>query len=180
MNLLSRNLYKQTRSISRTNKLFRSPSAIDVFDGSCYSKVDFKINEDSSIKEAITRFTVFNIGCLAVTDKNNKLVGVCSERDYIKKIAFDNKNDVHLKVKDICTSGQNIIVAKKDDTIESCMQKMMFKNIKHLIIVDDTNDQFIGMISIRDLIKEIMKKNKETITRLSDFNIGKGAFFGSE
>jgi hypothetical protein len=36
------------------------------------------------------------------------------------------------------------------------------------------------MISIKDLIKEIMKKNDDLITRLSDFKIGKGAYFGSE
>jgi CBS domain containing-hemolysin-like protein len=60
------------------------------------------------------------------------------------------------------------------------MNKMMFKDIRHLLILDDKKDEFVGMISIRDLIKEIMKKNSDTITRLSDFKIGKGAFFGSE
>ena len=177
-NLLNRTVL--CKSISTSKNLLKNASANDVFEQSCYHKLDFKINEDSSVKEAVTRFTAFNIGCLAVVDKNNKLVGVCSERDYIKKIASMNLNDSNFKVKDIYTSGPSIIVAKKDDSIESCMQKMMFKNIKHLIIVDDKNPEFIGMISIRDLIKEIMKKNKDTITRLSDFNIGKGAFFGSE
>jgi len=60
------------------------------------------------------------------------------------------------------------------------MNKMLFKDIRHLLIVDDTNNECIGMISIKDLIKEIMKNNHESITRLSDFNLGKGAFFGSE
>ena len=46
--------------------------------------------------------------------------------------------------------------------------------------MDDKNEEFIGMISVRDLIKEMMKKNNDTITRLSDFKLGKGAFFGSE
>jgi hypothetical protein len=36
------------------------------------------------------------------------------------------------------------------------------------------------MISIKDLIREIMKDKNETITRLTDFNLGKGGFFGSE
>jgi CBS domain containing-hemolysin-like protein len=60
------------------------------------------------------------------------------------------------------------------------MNKMMFKDIRHLLVIDDNNQDFIGMISIKDLIKEIMKKNEDTISRLSDFKIGKGAFFGSE
>jgi hypothetical protein len=36
------------------------------------------------------------------------------------------------------------------------------------------------MISIKDLIKEIVKDKDEIITRLSFFNMGKGAYFGSE
>jgi CBS domain containing-hemolysin-like protein len=47
-------------------------------------------------------------------------------------------------------------------------------------VIDDTNKEFIGMISIKDLIKEIMKDKNDIITRLSDFKIGKGGFFGSE
>jgi predicted transcriptional regulator len=58
-------------------------SAMKVFQNSCYHKIDFKINEESSVKEAIMRFTAFNIGCLAVTDSKNKVVGVCSGLDYI-------------------------------------------------------------------------------------------------
>jgi predicted transcriptional regulator len=155
-------------------------TAISVFKNSCYYKVDFKINEDQQLKEAIRRFTAFNVGCLAVTDKNDVLVGVLSQRDYINKIVSVNKTDDNLKVKDICTYGSNVIVAKKDEQLESCMNKMLFKNIHHLLIVDDKNPKFIGMISMKDVIKDIMKDKEETITRLTDFNIGKGAFFGSE
>jgi hypothetical protein len=57
---------------------------------------------------------------------------------------------------------------------------MLFKNIHHLLITDDKNKQFIGMISMKDIIQDIMKDKEETITRLTDFNIGRGAFFGSE
>ena len=37
--------------------------------------------------------------------------------------------------------------------------------------------QVVGMLSIKDLIKEIQKEKDDIITKLSDFNIGKGAFF---
>lgn len=159
----------------------KSPiSALNVFQKSCYYKIDFKINETANVKEAVTRFTAFDIGCLAVTDKNNKVVGVCSERDFINKVASLDKPTADVKVKDICTYGPSIIIAKKNDSLESCMNKMMFKDIRHLLVIDDNDEDFIGMISIKDLIKEIMKQNDDTITRLSDFKIGKGAYFGSE
>ena len=175
--MLSRSLLRSYSTISKVNA---SVSAMNVFENSCYHKIDFKVNEEASVKEAVTRFSAFNIGCLAVTDNSNKVVGVCSERDYIKKVSVTDKGVKDLKVKDICTYGPNIIIAKKDDSLEICMNKMMYKDIRHLLVIDDNNVDFIGMISIKDLIKEIMKKNEDTITRLSDFKIGKGAFFGSE
>jgi len=165
------------RSFSTINNMMKS-SAANVFEKSCYHKVDFKISEEASVEEAISRFTAFKVGCLAVTNKDNKVVGVCSERDFINKFSFEKKiSDV--KVKQICTY-EPIIIAKKEDSIETCMNKMMFKDIRHLLVIDDKNEEFIGMISIKDLIKEIIKKNDETITRLSDFKMGKGAYFGSE
>jgi len=155
-------------------------SASNVFQNSCYKKVDFKINEHADVKDAVLRFSAFNVGCLAVTNNESKVVGVCSKRDYINKVACLDKASANLKVKDICTYSPNIIVAKNSDSLETCMNKMIFKDIHHLIVVDDNNEECVGLISIKDLIKEILKSKTETITRLSDFKIGKGAFFGSE
>jgi predicted transcriptional regulator len=169
------------RSIARNMSTFLThASAMDVFKKSCYHKIDFKINEDSPVQDAVKRFTAFNIGCLAVMDKNNKVVGVCSQRDYITKIASLKKTGENVTVKEICTSGPNTIIAKSGDSVNDCMNKMMFRDIRHLLIVDDKNADFVGMISIKDLIKEINQKNNEIITRLTDFTIGKGAYFSSE
>uniref|UniRef100_A0A6C0DNR2 CBS domain-containing protein n=1 Tax=viral metagenome TaxID=1070528 RepID=A0A6C0DNR2_9ZZZZ len=177
--MLPRTILRTYSSVSKLNAQ-TTVSALKVFENSCYHKIDFKINEESNVKEAVMRFSAFNIGCLVVTDKLDRVVGVCSERDYITKVAVMDKSSKELKVKDICTYGQNIIIAKKDDSLEMCMNKMMYKDIRHLLVIDDNNVDFVGMISIKDLIKEIMKKNEDTISRLSDFKIGKGAFFGSE
>jgi len=155
-------------------------SALAVFNNSCYHKIDFKISENDVAANAIQRFAAFNIGCLAVTGANSKVVGVLSERDYINKVAALGKNSGAVKIKEICTYGPNIIIAKKTDTLDQCMNKMMFKDIRHLLIIDDANEEFVGMISIKDLIKEIMRDRDNMITHLSDFNIGKGGFFGSE
>jgi predicted transcriptional regulator len=170
-----------SRTFSRKFSARVTPvSAMDVFTKSCYHKIDFKINENSPVQEAVNRFTAFNIGCLAVTDSNNKVVGVCSERDFITKVASLRKNSEAVKVKEICTYGPNTIIAKKSDSLTTCMNKMMFKDIRHLLVIDDKNEEFVGMISIKDLIKEINQKNSETITRLTDFGMGKGAYFSSE
>jgi|UniRef100_A0A6C0I030 CBS domain-containing protein len=170
-----------SRRLSTTTNPKNVVSALSVFKNSCYNKIDFKINEDNTANNAVKRFAAFNIGCLAVTDNHNNVIGVLSERDYINKISAVGKDDMSIKVKDICTYTPNIIIAKKNDSIEECMNKMLFKDIRHLLVIDDNNkNDVIGMISIKDLIKEVMKDKNDIITRLTDFKIGKGGYFGSE
>jgi len=166
----------QRRLFSTANTV----SALSVFRNSCYHKIDFKISEEHSVRKAVQMFSTFNIGCLAVTDTHNSVVGVLSERDYINKIAALDKDSATVRIKDICTYTPNIIIAKKNDTLEQCMNKMLIKDIRHLLVIDEKNNEFIGMISIKDLIKEIMRDKDNTITRLTDFKTGKGGYFGSE
>jgi CBS domain-containing protein len=155
-------------------------SALGVFEKSCYHKIDFKINENATAQEGVIRFSVFNVGCLAVTNEENKVIGVFSERDFINKVASVRKDSENVKIKDVCTMTPNVIIAKKTDSLDECMRKMLFKDIRHLLVVDDDNDNFVGMISIKDLIKEINIKNHDIIAKLTDFKLGKGAYFGSD
>ena len=67
------------RFISNTKNTLSPVSAYSLFEKSCYFKIDFKIHEEKNILEAVNRFTAFNIGCLAVTDNSNKVIGVLSE-----------------------------------------------------------------------------------------------------
>jgi signal-transduction protein with cAMP-binding, CBS, and nucleotidyltransferase domain len=155
----------------------KNVSAMSVFKNSCYHKIDFKINEDYLVHHAVHKFAAFNVGCLAVTNQQDHVVGVLSERDYINKISALGKDDKSVKIKEICTYAP-MIVAKPNDTIEQCMNKMLIKDIRHLLVMDDVN--CMGMISIKDLIQEIMRDKNDIITRLSDFKTGKGGYFGSE
>jgi predicted transcriptional regulator len=155
-------------------------SALSLFKNSCYHKIDFKINEENFANHAVKKFTAFNIGCLAVTNQHNHVVGVLSERDYIHKVSVLGKDDKNVKVKDICTYAPTMIIARQNDTIEQCMNKMLIKDIRHLLVVDEISNECVGMISVKDVVKEIMRDKNDIITRLSDFKSGKGGYFGSE
>lgn len=61
-------------------------SATDALQKSCYFKIDFGISEDATVFEAVQRFAAYNIGALAVTDADKKVVGIVSERDYVSKV----------------------------------------------------------------------------------------------
>jgi hypothetical protein len=49
-----------------------------------------------------------------------------------------------------------------------------------MIVVNDTTNECVGLISVKDVIREILKGKNEEINRLTDFRVGKGAYFGSE
>ena len=155
-----------------------SVNATQLFEKSCYSKIDYKIHKDSSVQEAVLKFSAFDVGCLAVVNNEGKLYGIFSEGDFIKKVASSMRDPTKIPIADVCTLSPNILVTKPDDSLESCMSKMHFKNIRHLVIID--KGKLEGLISIKDLWRETIDRDKKLIARLTDFNIGKGAFFGSE
>lgn len=171
------------RSILRSpllnaTRAYSTVNAKQLFDMSCYSKIDYKIHQDSSVQDAVHRFSAFDIGCLVVTDNEEKPVGIFSEGDFIKRVASVKKDSSAVQIKDVCTLAPNILVAQMDDSLEDCMAKMHIRNIRHLVLVED--QKLSGLISIKDLFRAQLEQNKVVIEKLTNFNLGKGAFFGSE
>lgn len=72
-----------------------------------------------------------------------------------------------------------LITANTKDSVESCMEKMLAGDIRHLPLVNDAGE-LEGMISIKDLVKTTVMEKDQTIKVLSDFALGKGGHFGSE
>jgi len=151
-------------------------SAQSAFKRSHYYKVDFKIREDATMFEAVQRFAAYNIGCLAVTNSEGKVIGVVSERDYVTKIALLGKSSKTTKVSEVATTEAQLIVAQKSDSLQVCMQKMLTRDIRHLPMVDEKGD-VIAMLSIKDMIRELAREKKEVISKLQDFALGKGGFY---
>ena len=154
-------------------------TASGIFQKSCYSKVDYKINHNQCVQQAVIRFASLDIGCVAVVNDEQQFVGLFSEGDFIKKVASSGKEAAAIQLKEICTQAPNILIAKPYDALEDCLGKMHLKKVRHLPIIGD-NQQLQGLISIKDLFVEQIHHNTDLIERLSNFKLGKGAFFGSE
>ena len=217
------------RGFSTTVK--EAANASDALKFSGYSEIDFTIDENAMVYEAVQKFAAFNIGCLVTTDAAGKSVcmhstvlqyysveilllvllvlllvlfythpkliltlilthtlthtqignmtGIVSERDYVCKIALLGRTSKETPVKEIATRGAKIITANLNESVDTCMEKMMSKGIRHLPIVDE-NDTLVGMISIKDLVATVVKEKDQTIKVLSDFALGRGGHFGSE
>jgi len=127
----------------------------------------------------VQKFAAFDIGCLVVVDAKGDISGVVSERDYVSKIALLGRTSKETKVKEIATRSSNLVTAKPDDTIDSCMHKMLSKDTRHLPMVD-ADGKICGMLSIKDLVRSVLAEKEKTIQSLSDFALGKGAYYGSE
>ena len=126
--------------------------------------------------EAVQRFSAYNIGCLVTVDTNGDLSGVISERDYVNKIALLGRKSMETPIKEIATAHANLITAHVSDSVDVCMNKMLTRDIRHLPLLNDEN-KCVGMLSIKDLIKEVVAERNRTIQDLSNFALGKGGHF---
>ena len=104
------------------------------------------------------------IGCVVVAE-GNKPLGIFSERDYARKIALLDRSSKTTTVRQVMTS--DLIYAAPTDSMESCMELMTDKRIRHLPVMED--GRLIGLISIGDLVKNIIEDQKAMIQQLEQY-----------
>ena len=97
--------------------------------------------------------------------ERGQLVGIFSERDYTRKIALQNRSSKDTKVADIMT--RNVLVVSPDTRTRDCMALMSEKKIRHLPVMDGST--VLGMISIRDLMNDMIADHEFTIAQLESY-----------
>ena len=110
------------------------------------------IKFDKTVLEAIGLMKTANISYLIVLDKNDKYMGVFSERDYTHKVILEGKQSSHTKVSDIMAS--NLANASLDDTTSKLMLLINNSKARYIPVFDANN--FVGIITIHDLMREAM------------------------
>ena len=108
------------------------------------------------------------IGALLVTE-GEAIAGIFTERDYARKIALMGRPSSVTQVRDVMTSAVRFV--RPDQTSEQCMQIMSTGRMRHLPVVD-ANDKLVGMISIGDLVKDIISEQKFIIEQLEHYITG--------
>ena len=124
----------------------------------------YNLNPGDSVFAALQQLADHNVGAMMVME-GGKLVGVFSERDYTRKIALAGRSSKDTLVANIMTA-QVLTVSPKSSTRE-CMELMSEKKIRHLPVVD--GDKVLGMISIRDLMNDIIADHENTISQLESY-----------
>ena len=121
----------------------------------------------STVFEALQIMAEKNVGALLVVE-GDQLVGIFSERDYARNVALKGRTADNTLVRDIMT--EHVITIRPNQTVEDCMALMTEKHIRHLPVME--NEQFVGIISIGDVVKEIISDQAFTIRSLESYITG--------
>jgi len=121
--------------------------------------------KDKNVRQALILMSENNIGAIIVVDNNDSPIGIFSERDYARKIILKGKSSKDTLLDEVMT--KELITVTKNYKIDQCMKKMNEKGIRHLPVLE--NKKIVGIISIRDVLKIMMKEQKELIDRLQKF-----------
>jgi predicted transcriptional regulator len=108
------------------------------------------LDKGLSVKSAIKLMVKKNIGSIVVTaDSNNNPVGILTERDILRSIAYRRVRPETTKIEDIMSSP--IFSVEQDTTLGDAAQVMIKKNIRRLLVKQ--NEKYVGIITQRDLQK---------------------------
>ena len=122
------------------------------------------VRPDDSVFAALELLAQYEVGALMVMDAG-RLVGVFSERDYTRKVALQGRNSKDTRVADIMTA--NVFVVSPQSGTRDCMALMREKRIRHLPVVQ--GGQVLGMLSIRDLLDDLIHDHEMTIAQLESY-----------
>ena len=126
-----------------------------------------RVSPEQSVLDAIKVLAAENIGA-AVVMSGERLAGILSERDYTRKVILKGRSSDTTRVEEIMTP--NVVVVNPRTKTRDCMALMTEKNIRHLPVVDE--GRVIGMVSIRDIVSDIIADQDFTIEQLEHYISG--------
>lgn len=111
----------------------------------------FTISADASVQDALEIMAKEKISSLPVMDEQKKLIGIISERDYIRKAVPERKVPWEIVVSDYMT--KEVITVGKQDYLQECMKIMSGNRIRHLPVLE--NETLLGILSITDVVRAL-------------------------
>jgi CBS domain-containing protein len=124
----------------------------------------YSIAPGASVFDALRLMADKNIGSLLVVEEG-KIAGILSERDYARKVILMDRSSKQTAVREVMTSS--VMYARPDQTNEECMALMTDNRLRHLPVIDD--GRLLGLLSIGDLVKDIISEQQFTIEQLQQY-----------
>ena len=127
-------------------------------------KNNITVSPDSKVLDALKIMAEKNIGSVVVMD-DERYCGLSTERDYARKVILHGKSSSELQVGEIMS--EYLPVVTPAHTLEDCMEIMTNHNIRYLPVFE--GGDYVGVISIIDVVKETMLAQKDTIEQLQNY-----------
>ncbi len=127
----------------------------------------FTITPTASVFDAVKLMAVKDVGALLVMEGEH-VAGIFTERDYARKIALMSRSSRDTLVREVMTGA--VMYVRPDQTSEECMALMTENRIRHLPVMD--GDRLFGLVSIGDLVKDIISEQQFTIQQLEHYITG--------
>lgn len=118
----------------------------------------------TTVLEAVTLMSDTDISALMVLD-GEAVAGIITERDFVRRVARMERSSYATTVGDVMTS--NLITVGPLDRSRFCMQLMIEKNLRHLPVLE--NGKLVGLLSIRDLVKDVIAEQDGLINHLEQY-----------
>jgi CBS domain-containing protein len=131
--------------------------------------VVYSVEKGSSVLKALEMMANKGIGSLLIMD-GEKAVGIFSERDFARKVALEKKADLSRPVDELMT--RDIFCVTKEDSIDECMAVMTRQRFRHMPVRED--DKIVGVISIGDVVKNLIEDKDLLIQNMEDYILGRG------
>ncbi len=122
------------------------------------------ISPDATVFDALAKMAEKDVGSLVVMD-GDKMVGIITERHYSRNIILKGKASPTTMVSDIMQ--RDVIHVRPEQPVELCMALMTEKRVRHLPVLE--GEKVIGIVSIGDLLKTIISKQKFSIDELEHY-----------
>jgi CBS domain-containing protein len=126
-----------------------------------------KIEASATVFDAIKRIVELNVGSILVTE-GEQVVGIMTERDYLRKVAVHGRTSHDTTVGEIMSSP--LVYVTPQTTIDESMAIMTDRRIRHLPVVED--DDVVGIISIGDVVKFQSNEQSFQIKYLTEYISG--------
>jgi CBS domain-containing protein len=123
-----------------------------------------EIEADETVLDAVRRMVEANVGSLLVTE-GGRVVGIFTERDYLRRVALEGRDDEATAVRAVMSSP--LVVVTPETPIDECMAVMTDRRIRHVPVVSDSD--VIGLVSIGDLVKHRTEQQSFEIKYLTDY-----------
>ena len=127
----------------------------------------YTIEASDCVYDAIKLMAEKQIGALVVTDRDS-IAGIITERDYARKVVLKDRSSKSTPVRDIMSKAVRFV--RPDQSSDECMALMTDRRIRHLPVIDQ--ERLVGMISIGDLVKNIIAEQQFTIQQLEHYISG--------